>query len=117
MRQNSIIFHTSLSDTPTTVGISLFRFSHTCLIENHCALRVGDEMKEILAERLKQCRKERGFSQRETAIYCDITEKAYQNYELMTREPKLDVLIRIADLFEVSLDYLTGRTDNRRVNP
>ena len=74
-------------------------------------------MREILAKRLRQCRKERGFSQRETVIYCDITEKAYQNYELMTREPKLDVLIRIADLFEVSLDYLTGRTDNRRVNP
>ena len=55
------------------------------------------------------------FPQREAAIYCDITEKAYQNYELMTREPKLEILVRIADLFEVSLDYLTGRTDCRPV--
>ena len=72
-------------------------------------------MREILAGRLKQCRKERGFTQREVAIYCDITEKAYQNYELMTREPRLDVLIKIADVFDVSLDYLVGRTDKRKV--
>ncbi|MEE1280567.1 MAG: helix-turn-helix transcriptional regulator [Oscillospiraceae bacterium] len=72
---------------------------------------VGDEMREKLAARLKQCRKEKGFTQAQVAIYCDITEKAYQNYELMTREPKLEILVRIADLFKVSLDYLAGRTD------
>lgn len=71
-------------------------------------------MRDILSKRLKMCRKERGVSQREVAIFCDITEKTYQNYELMTREPKLDILIRIADYFEVSLDYLTGRTDEKR---
>ena len=58
-------------------------------------------MREILAERLKQCRKEKGFTQREVAIYCDITEKTYQNYELMTREPKVEILLKIADVFEV----------------
>lgn len=68
-------------------------------------------MREKLAARLKQCRKEMGFTQAQVAIYCDITEKAYQNYELMTREPKLEILVRIADLFKVSLDYLAGRTD------
>ena len=73
-------------------------------------------MREILSGRLKQCRKEKGLTQREVAIYCDITEKAYQNYELMTREPRLDVLTKIADLFDVSLDYLAGRTDKRPVN-
>lgn len=72
-------------------------------------------MREILAARLRQCREERGLTQREAAIYCDITEKAYQNYELMTREPKLEILVRIADFFEVSLDYLTGRTDYRQI--
>lgn len=72
-------------------------------------------MRDILSKRLKACRKERGVSQREVAIFCDITETAYQNYELMTREPKLEILIRIADYFEVSLDYLVGRTDNKKI--
>ena len=70
-------------------------------------------MQEILAGRLKACRKEKGLTQMQVAVYCDITEKAYQNYELMTREPKLEILIRIADLYGVSLDYLVGRADNR----
>ncbi len=70
-------------------------------------------MKEILAQRLKQCRKEKGFTQWQVAVYCDISEKTYQNYELMTREPKLELLIKIADLYEVSLDYLVGRTNTK----
>ena len=68
-------------------------------------------MKSILSDRLKECRKAKGLTQMQVATYCDITEKAYQNYELMTREPRIEILVRIADLFEVSLDYLTGRTD------
>ncbi len=70
-------------------------------------------MKEILAKRLKECRKAKGLTQMQVATYCDITEKAYQNYELMTREPKLEILVRIADFFQVSLDYLTGRTNRK----
>jgi len=69
------------------------------------------KVRDILAQRLKQCRKEKGYTQIEVATLCDITEKAYQNYELMTREPKLEILIRIADLYGVTLDYLVGRTD------
>jgi transcriptional regulator with XRE-family HTH domain len=70
-------------------------------------------MRMILANRLKECRKEAGYTQNQVAIYCDITEKTYQNYELMTREPKLEILIRIADLYNVSLDYLAGRTNTK----
>lgn len=70
-------------------------------------------MKNILQERLRLLRKEKGLTQLQVAVYCDITEKAYQNYELMTREPKIAILVRIADLYGVSLDYLTGRTDER----
>ena len=70
-------------------------------------------MKEILAKRLKECRKAKGLTQMQVATYCDITEKAYQNYELMTREPKLEILVRIADLYQVSLDYLTGRINHK----
>jgi len=70
-------------------------------------------MREILSKRLRELRKEKGLSQIQVAIFCDITEKAYQNYELMTREPKLEILIRIADFYNVSIDYLVGRTDIR----
>ena len=68
-------------------------------------------MREKLSERLRALRKEKGYTQLQVAVYCDITEKAYQNYELMTREPKMEILIRIAELYGVSLDYLVGRTD------
>ena len=64
---------------------------------------------------MRQCRKEKGLSQLQVAVYCDITEKAYQNYELMTREPRLEILLRLADFYEVSLDWLTGRTDCRTI--
>ena len=72
------------------------------------------DVNKILSERLKQCRKEKGLKQWQVAVYCDITEKAYQNYELMAREPRLEILIKLADLFDVSLDYLVGRCEHRR---
>lgn len=74
---------------------------------------MGEKMREILAKRLKECRKEKGYTQMQVAIYSDITERAYQNYELMMREPKIEILVRIADFFDVSLDYLCGRTDEK----
>lgn len=75
---------------------------------------VGENMRQILAQRLRECRKSMGYTQMQVSIYCDITEKAYQNYELMTREPKIEILVRIADLYKVSLDYLCGRTDEKQ---
>ncbi len=73
-------------------------------------------MREVLAQRLRQCRNDAELTQMQVAVYCDITENTYQNYELMTRVPKLEILIRIAEYFQVSLDYLTGRTDKKEIN-
>jgi transcriptional regulator with XRE-family HTH domain len=73
-------------------------------------------MLKILSERLVQCRKEAGLTQAQIAIYADITEKAYQNYEAMRREPRLEILVRVADTLGVSLDYLTGRTDKKKMD-
>ena len=69
-------------------------------------------MKEILARRLRKCREDAGLTQIKVAIYCDITERAYQNYELGNREPKLGIIMRIAQFYEVSIDYLVGLTDD-----
>ena len=73
-------------------------------------------MKEILSNRLKECRIEKKLSQNEVAIYCNISEHTYQNYELMKRQPKVDILIRMADFFDVPIDYLVGTTDNKKIN-
>lgn len=69
-------------------------------------------MKSILAKRLRKCREKAGLTQIKVAIYCDITEKAYQNYELGVREPKLSIITRIAQFYQVSIDYLVGLTDD-----
>ncbi len=71
-------------------------------------------MKEIMAERLRMCRKKFGYTQMQAAIYSDITETAYENYERAKQLPRLDILVRIADMYQVSLDYLAGRTDDPR---
>ena len=69
-------------------------------------------MLNILGKRLWECRKRLGYTQIQAAAYSDITEKAYSNYELGKQMPRLDILVRIADMYGVSLDYLTGRTDD-----
>ena len=65
----------------------------------------------IFSERLANLRSTKNLPQDVVAKELDIGVRAYQYYEHGEREPKLSTLIRMADYFEVSLDYLTGRTD------
>lgn len=67
---------------------------------------------EIIGCRLRLYRKADGKTQKEMAGILNISERAYQHYELNDREPPVSNLIIIADYFDISLDYLTGRTDN-----
>lgn len=66
-----------------------------------------------LGERLKLLRKERKLKQREMAEQFGIALITYQCYEYATRTPDLPGLIALADFFDVSLDYLVGRSDDR----
>lgn len=68
---------------------------------------------EILCERLRQLRKERQVHQKDIADYLNITVRTYQYYESGELEPGLEKLVKIADLFEVSTDYLLGRVDKK----
>ena len=61
--------------------------------------------------RLKQMRKQSGQSQREIAEILGITTRQYQRFECGEQRPGYENLIKIADHFNVSLDWLTGRTD------
>jgi len=62
------------------------------------------------SDRVKELRKAKGMTQRQMADALGITERSYQRYEA-ENNPNHDTLIKLADFFEVSLDYLTGRID------
>ena len=63
------------------------------------------------SKRLREIRRKKGFKQREMADRLGITLRAYQYYEEGKHVPDLDGLVALADVLEVSLDYLAGRVD------
>ena len=65
----------------------------------------------MIGTRLKQLRIDRSLRQKDVADALGITLNAICNYELGIREPSLSMLVKIADFFEVSTDYLLGRSD------
>ena len=64
-------------------------------------------------ERMKELRGECGETQAEVAEAVGMTTRQYQRYEAGSQKPGLDYLMALADHFDVSLDYLTGRKDER----
>ena len=67
------------------------------------------------SERLKELRQERGLKQREMAEICGLKLRGYQCYEYAASCPDFEGLVFLADYFDVSTDYLLGRTDCREV--
>ena len=63
------------------------------------------------SERLVELRKSRGLTQKQLAADLQLSELAIQHYEAQRRKPAFDVLLSVADYFDVSLDYLVGRSD------
>ena len=65
-----------------------------------------------LKDALKRCRKLRNITQKQAASAAGVSEAMYQFYEYGRNEPTAGVLIALADFFDVSLDYLAGRSDD-----
>ena len=64
------------------------------------------------SDRLALLRKSRRLTQKQLALNLQMSELAIQHYEAQRRKPAFDVLIALADYFDVSLDYLVGRSDD-----
>lgn len=73
---------------------------------------VLDKRNEIFGKRLKECRKNKGGSQGDVADAIGISRARYSHYENNHVEPDLDLIRKLADHFNVSSDYLLGRTDD-----
>lgn len=66
--------------------------------------------------RLKELRKQRNISQLKLAIELNMNQNSISRYETGEREADYATLIKFADYFDVSIDYLLGRTDNPKTN-
>lgn len=64
------------------------------------------------SDRLLELRKSRNLTQKQLAIDLQMSELAIQHYESQRRKPAFDALVALADYFDVSLDYLCGRSDD-----
>ena len=67
--------------------------------------------------RLKEIREDRDIPQKEIAELLNTTQQQYSMYELGIRLIPIDKLCILADFYNVSLDYLVCRTDERKMYP
>ena len=65
--------------------------------------------------RLKEIRKRKGISQLKLAMDLHMNQNTVSRYETGEREPGINELIKIADYFNISIDYLVERTDNPKM--
>ena len=66
--------------------------------------------------RLKKLRKERNISQMKLALDMNTNQNTISRYENMEREADYATLIRFANYFDVSLDYLLGRSEKNKIS-
>lgn len=64
-----------------------------------------------IAERIKELRKEKGISQAELGKAVGVSQKAVDYWERGVNEPKANYIVKLADFFDVTADYLLCRKD------
>ena len=65
---------------------------------------------------LREVREDRCVRQKDIAQYLNVSQNTYSQYETGVISLTAEVLIKIADFYQVSIDYLLDRTDNPQVN-
>ncbi|MGM9591443.1 MAG: helix-turn-helix domain-containing protein [Oscillospiraceae bacterium] len=78
-----------------------------------CMLSNGDAM----YKRIRDLREDADLTQRQVADYLQRSQQVYSNYELGQRDIPTDVLMRLAELYHTSTDYILGRTDVKKAYP
>ena len=71
----------------------------------------------MLGIRLKELRNQKKLTQKQLAEKINVTHVSISGYESGNRSPDTETLQRLADFFEVSTDYLLGRTDTPALTP
>ena len=66
-------------------------------------------------QRIQDLRIDADMSQRELSEILHISQRSYSHYETGSRNIPIEMLIRLANYYEISLDYLVRRTDNKKM--
>ena len=66
--------------------------------------------------RLRDLREDHDMKQKDLAAYLNCSQQVYSNYKLGQRDVPTDILIRLSQLYHVSVDYILGLTDNPKRN-
>ena len=64
-------------------------------------------------ERIRDLREDRDLSQTQIAEYLGVSQTCYSKYEMGKRDIPTHILIKLADFYSTSIDYLLGRTDKK----
>lgn len=67
----------------------------------------------MFSERLRKLREEKKISQLELAKFLNISQQALSKWEQNISQPDNNVLIILSNYFDVSVDYLLGKSDNK----
>ena len=67
-------------------------------------------------ENIRNLRIDHGLTQEQIAKVLNVKQNTYSQYEIGVSNYPIDVLIKLADYYGVSVDYLLGRTDNPEMN-
>lgn len=59
--------------------------------------------------KLKDIRKQHNLTQKSVALHLNTTQQTYSDYENNKTEPSIDMLIKLADLYNTSIDFIVGR--------
>ena len=70
-------------------------------------------MKSVFAIRLGELRKERSLNQRQAAGDLGVSQAVLSHYENDMREPKLEFVLKVCAYYDVTADYILGRSDER----
>lgn len=65
---------------------------------------------------IRAVREDRDLKQREVAAVLNVSQNTYSQYENGVISLTADVLVKLADFYNVSIDYLLGRTKNPEIN-
>ena len=78
---------------------------------------MDEDIKIKVGQILATLRKNKGYSQAKVAEYLEITTAAYQNYEAGRREANYTNLRKLADFYNVTIDYILAREQKKEIDP